>query len=48
MYEGRLKKEGNLKKRMTENVNNPEKENDPKHCAGREGGTLGSDVTLSS
>ena len=29
--EDKLKKEGNNKKRMTKNVDNPEKENDPKH-----------------
>ena len=36
--EDNLKNEGNLKKRMAKNVDNPEKENDPKHFAGRGGG----------
>ena len=39
--EDNLKIEDNLKKRMTKYVDNPEKENDPKHFArGGEGGAL--------
>ena len=35
--EDNLKKESNIKKRMAKNVDNPEKENDPKHLTGRGG-----------
>ena len=35
--EDNLKIEGNLKKRETKYVDNPEKKSAPKHCAGRTG-----------
>ena len=38
--EDNLKKGGNLKKRMTKNVDNPEKENGPKRFAGRGAGLI--------